>query len=556
MSKFCLILACAVLPAFPSTQQRITPAPEGPFQIAGNHILDARGRTFLPKGTELPAFHPQTVAQDTRNASDFGPHSATSLAAIRLRFNMNAVRIPVDVTESDRPDFFPELVKLVNRAHVTELLVILVAKEPGAAMPSAKTAAFWSRSARTFRDDPNVWFDLFAFSSDVPAADWKASLNPLLAAVRGAGARQPVVAMRADFDGFTALLDDPAVIYETAPRYLTGSKPPGALAARVPLIASGWDLDFQNPDSCAAVPTDPAAATSLVQATLQDYDERAIGWTVSVFEPGRLIKDLADHDATSLENGWTCGHVTYPAPGIGRVVQAHLRATEERALFVVGAAGGIDVPRGGFAIAYGPVMASRDVRASGTRLALHAGGITVNVTDARGVMRPAGILWASAGWGQVNFVVPDASATGPARMTIVRDDGSRSSANITIADTAPGLWTGVSCRGPASGYSGVARAPLSACAGGECKTIPIALSGGPTRVVVQGSGFRHAGSTADIEITLGGVRVRVIAFGPTADAGIDQVVLEIPPSLRGTGEADLICHIKGRVSNPVRLNVG
>ena len=52
----------------------------------------------------------------------------------------------------------------------------------------------------------------------------------------------------------------------------------------------------------------------------------------------------------------------YPAPGIGRVVQAHLRATEERALFVVGAAGGIDVPRGGFAIAYGPVMASRDVR--------------------------------------------------------------------------------------------------------------------------------------------------------------------------------------------------
>jgi hypothetical protein len=33
-------------------------------------------------------------------------------------------------------------------------------------------------------------------------------------------------------------------------------------------------------------------------------------------------------------------------------------------------------------------------------------------------------------------------------------------------------------------------------------------------------------------------------------------VLEIPLSLRGIGEADLICHIKGRVSNPVRLNVG
>jgi len=170
MSKLCLILACAVLPAYSSTQQRVTPAPEGPFHVAGNRILDARGRGFLPKGTELPAFHPQTVARDTRVDRDFGPHSATSLAAIRLRFNMNAVRLPVDVTESDRPDFFPELVKLVNRAHVTELLVILAAKEPGTATPSAKTAAFWSRCARTFRDDPNIWFDLFTFTGDVPAA--------------------------------------------------------------------------------------------------------------------------------------------------------------------------------------------------------------------------------------------------------------------------------------------------------------------------------------------------------------------------------------------------
>ena len=48
----------------------------------------------------------------------------------------------------------------------------------------------------------------------------------------------------------------------------------------------------------------------------------------------------------------------------------------------------------------------------------------------------------------------------------------------------------------------------------------------------------------------------MIAFGPTAEPGIDQVVLEIPPSLRGVGEADLICHIHGRVSNPVRLYVG
>jgi uncharacterized protein (TIGR03437 family) len=201
-------------------------------------------------------------------------------------------------------------------------------------------------------------------------------------------------------------------------------------------------------------------------------------------------------------------------------------------------------------------MAQHDAKASGSRLPVHLAGIAVQVTDSRGVTRPAGILWASAGWGQVNFVIPDESAIGPARMTVVRDDGSRTIANIAVTDTAPGLWTGVSCRGPASGYVVTARAPISTCESGDCRTIPVALpQSGTTRVVVRGSGFRHAVSAGAIHVTLAGIPVRVVAYGPTNEPGIDQITLEIPPSLRGAGEVDLICHIEGRVSNPVRLNV-
>jgi uncharacterized protein (TIGR03437 family) len=83
----------------------------------------------------------------------------------------------------------------------------------------------------------------------------------------------------------------------------------------------------------------------------------------------------------------------------------------------------------------------------------------------------------------------------------------------------------------------------------------VSVASGPVRVLVRGSGFRDAESAEDIEVTLAGVRVRVVSFGPASEPGIDQVVLEIPPSLRGIGEADLICHIHGRVSNPVRLHV-
>jgi len=34
------------------------------------------------------------------------------------------------------------------------------------------------------------------------------------------------------------------------------------------------------------------------------------------------------------------------------------------------------------------------------------------------------------------------------------------------------------------------------------------------------------------------------------------VTIEIPAELRGLGEADLLCHVDGRVSNAVRIDIG
>ncbi|MEP6962720.1 MAG: hypothetical protein ABI995_11630, partial [Acidobacteriota bacterium] len=73
--------------AMPVTRQRITAAPSGPFHVAGNQILDAQGRSFLMRGTQLTDFHWKTALADRASADNyFGPHSATSLTAIRLRF--------------------------------------------------------------------------------------------------------------------------------------------------------------------------------------------------------------------------------------------------------------------------------------------------------------------------------------------------------------------------------------------------------------------------------------------------------------------------------------
>jgi uncharacterized protein (TIGR03437 family) len=174
------------------------------------------------------------------------------------------------------------------------------------------------------------------------------------------------------------------------------------------------------------------------------------------------------------------------------------------------------------------------------------------------------MLWASAGWGQTNFVIPQESAVGPAVMTIVRDDGSRSSSKITIADTAPGFLTGQSCRGPALGSATeifrdgrTSTTAVSSCTGTRCLTIPIRMEKGAiTRVRLLVSGFRNASSAQGIEVTIAGVRVPVVSYGASKDPGLDFLTIEIPDALRGLGETDLMSHVKGRPSNAVRICLG
>src|SRR5689334_5986195 len=75
--------------------QQLTQAPHGPYRVLERKLVDAGGRRFLIRGTRLPRFESATVGQLTRSGEDFGPYSATALSAIRLRFNLNAVLLPV-----------------------------------------------------------------------------------------------------------------------------------------------------------------------------------------------------------------------------------------------------------------------------------------------------------------------------------------------------------------------------------------------------------------------------------------------------------------------------
>jgi uncharacterized protein (TIGR03437 family) len=552
-----------------------TPAPQGPFHVEGNQLIDAHGLSFLIRGTQTTPFHLKSAGFDARSGNEFGPHSATSFSTIRLRYNMNAVHISVDVAEANEPGYFDQLQSLVASATQNDLLVILAATEPGVSLPSAKLLAYWERCAVVFKDSPNVIFDAFETHSGAGWDIWRSSMQKVVRTIRATGARQLVVlaSWRDDslFEGYDPQLlsRESNILYEVEPRYETTRTDQdrdakfGFLANVAPVIANDWDLHLEQLAACRAIPSDPVAAGKVVLDNLAYFDAHQISWTVSSFEPGRLIQDTGRFFPTMLEAGIKCGEGASTQAGLGRIILSHMFGAHEGKLVVVNISGGVVLPRGGYSTVYGRIMAERD-SAGSKPPPYHLGGLSVEVTDSANVTRPARINWAAAGWGSLNFIIPARSAIGPGRLTIRRADGTRDIAEIQIADTAPGIFTGLNCQGPAIGaftQSSVggrvlASAPIYSCKGDNCVTVAIPVAGKTiTRVRLVANGFRNITSASQIVITVAGVRVPVLSYKPANDFGVDDVIIAIPESLRGIGETDLICHVNGILANAVRISI-
>jgi uncharacterized protein (TIGR03437 family) len=535
---------------------RLTPAAAGPYRIDGNRILDSKDRPYLLRGTELP---PLTLSQAdiAGDGKELGAFSPSALISIRQRLNMNAVRLPVSPLAFEASEVYRARVReVVESANRFELLVILAA-DPVEQLSAQALAQFWERCASAFKGHPNV---LFAPGRGEAMVD----------AIRSGGAEQPVL-VAGEFP-----VRGRNLIYEVTPTYVSTRtdddrwKQFGLLSTRAPVMVNDLDpqLDRKSPE-CAAFPGDPGAATRLVQANLAYFDAHGISWILSQFRPGRMLTEYRYFNWSKLDDGWTCGEAPSRS-GIAMILAAHLWSTDTHGLFVVNHVnGGMVLARGGVATAYGPILAEREVTAApGQPLPLRLGNISVRITDSRGIARMARLLYTGAGWSDTTFLVPENSALGPARVAVVRSDGSSSAAPVIIADVAPGFFTAsADARGAVMGEvvqrwadSGQTKTfATSECGSGGCRTVPIPLSDGVTTTVrLAGSGIRHAGPNAAIRVTVGGIAVPALSFGAADkdDVGRDRVTIQLPLELKGVGETDLMMTVNSVLSNVVRIHCG
>ncbi|MBS1789615.1 MAG: hypothetical protein JST85_17960 [Acidobacteria bacterium] len=173
--------------------------------------------------------------------------------------------------------------------------------------------------------------------------------------------------------------------------------------------------------------------------------------------------------------------------------------------------------------------------------------------------------------GQANFLIPSDAPNGWGFITVSRANNTSFRELVRIAPVAPGLFTAnsdgkgvpaaVALRIEQNGtqtYSSVARLE-----GGQYVPASIDLGAQSpgsvwpkTFLLLYGTGIRGYGDIAKVKVTIDGVDVPVYAAAAVLGyAGLDQVNAEIPQTLAGRGEVDVVLTVDGQVANTVRINI-
>ncbi len=214
---------------------------------------------------------------------------------------------------------------------------------------------------------------------------------------------------------------------------------------------------------------------------------------------------------------------------------------------------------------FGANLVSSTAVANELPLPTSLGGVSVSVTDASGTTRLAPLFFVSPG--QINYVAPTGTSPGSATVEIVTSGSAlqptvMTSGPVVIArgwininSTWPSFFT-LNTYGSGKPVLNVLRVNPNGDQSYDIVTDPIDLTIAGDRVflLMYGTGLRGRSSLDQVKITIGGTPVQVpYAGGQFSFAGLDQLNLELPPSLAGRGTLDLLMTVDGWAANPVQL---
>ena len=184
------------------------------------------------------------------------------------------------------------------------------------------------------------------------------------------------------------------------------------------------------------------------------------------------------------------------------------------------------------------------------------GGVRVRITDSTVAGHFAALIFVSPS--QINFLVPPSTSLGPASISVIHAGGSLLAGSAEIQSTAPVLFTMNQRLAAATAVRVVngIQSPVAvfSCVGSVFVAVPIELSeNSPVFLTFYGTGFRRQQRAA---VSIRGLSVPVFYAGAQPGyPGLDQLNIEIRPSLRGSGEVQIVFTVDGQPASPVTVTV-
>ena len=216
--------------------------------------------------------------------------------------------------------------------------------------------------------------------------------------------------------------------------------------------------------------------------------------------------------------------------------------------------------------AFGVDLATSRAYTPSTSFPTTLAGTTATLVDISNTSYPVPLSFVSPG--QVNYLVPSAAQPGAAALTFTSADGTKTTGVVLVAAVDPGLYTvntngkgapaGFAvCAGTCAGWpnrqaNGQFVQDLFTPTGGLYVPQPISLGSPDDTVVLElfGTGLRHMSSTSVVTATINGQNLPVLFAGAQGQyTGEDQINVQVPHGLAGSGTVSLVLTVHGTVDN-------
>lgn len=209
---------------------------------------------------------------------------------------------------------------------------------------------------------------------------------------------------------------------------------------------------------------------------------------------------------------------------------------------------------------YGLNLAASPQGATTVPLPTTLNNVTVTATDNGGTMVSLPLFY--VGPTQINAEIPSGLNTGLAALTITTPGGPVTTSAI-LSSVAPGLYSAnESAKGVADAqvvinHTGVGQTTsnvFQCTASAGCTPTPIDLSEGSAALVLYGTGIRNRASLSDVTVNIGSLTLAPFFAGANVNyVGLDQVNVNLPSSLAGSGTVDVSVTVSGNQSNVVQV---